>query len=263
MTGANKTVLITGSNRGIGLEFVRQYSDASFNVIATCRRPTEAENLQRLSKERENISIQSLDITNEKSINALHSMLENKSIDILINNAAFLGPPESQKFGEIDYEIFKRSFEVNAIGPIRITEKLIENVRKGTDKKVIFMGSAAGSISTITPPVTLYSYRSSKAALHLAVHNLFHQLKEENILVSLINPGLVDTRGFLDLNLDEPIPKKFASMVPKTFFQMLRDGRYKMITTHESVEKMIRYIDDLSVESESFFVNNDGTPMPW
>jgi len=74
MTGANKTVLITGSNRGIGLEFVRQYSDASFNVIATCRRPTEAENLQRLSKERENISIQSLDITNEKSINALHSM---------------------------------------------------------------------------------------------------------------------------------------------------------------------------------------------
>ncbi len=263
MTGANKTVLITGSNRGIGLEFVRQYSDASFNVIATCRRPTEAENLQRLSKERENISIQSLDITNEKSINALHSMLENKSIDILINNAAFLGPPESQKFGEIDYEIFKRSFEVNAIGPIRITEKLIENVRKGTDKKVIFMGSAAGSISTITPPVTLYSYRSSKAALHLAVHNLFHQLKEENILVSLINPGLVDTRGFLDLNLDEPIPKKFMSMVPKTFFQMLRDGRYKMITTHESVEKMIRYIDDLSVESESFFVNNDGTPMPW
>tara|TARA_B100000401_G_scaffold415876_1_gene337786 strand:+ start:492 stop:1283 length:792 start_codon:yes stop_codon:yes gene_type:complete len=263
MTGANKTVLITGSNRGIGLEFVRQYSDASFNVIATCRRPTEAENLQRLSKERENISIQSLDITNEKSINALHSMLENKSIDILINNAAFLGPPESQKFGEIDYEIFKRSFEVNAIGPIRITEKLIENVRKGTDKKVIFMGSAAGSISTITPPVTLYSYRSSKAALHLAVHNLFHQLKEENILVSLINPGLVDTRGFLDLNLDEPIPKKFTSMVPKTFFQMLRDGRYKMITTHESVGKMIRYIDDLSLESESFFVNNDGTPMPW
>ena len=263
MTGANKTVLITGSNRGIGLEFVRQYSDASFNVIATCRRPTEAENLQRLSKERENISIQSLDITNEKSINALHLMLENKSIDILINNAAFLGPPESQKFGKIDYEIFKRSFEVNAIGPIRITEKLIENVRKGTDKKVIFMGSAAGSISTITPPVTLYSYRSSKAALHLAVHNLFHQLKEENILVSLINPGLVDTRGFLDLNLDEPIPKKFTSMVPKTFFQMLRDGRYKMITTHESVEKMIRYIDDLSVESESFFVNNDGTPMPW
>lgn len=263
MTGVNKTVLITGSNRGIGLEFVRQYSDASFNVIATCRRPTEAENLQRLSKERENISIQSLDITNEKSINALHSMLENKSIDILINNAAFLGPPESQKFGEIDYEIFKRSFEVNAIGPIRITEKLIENVRKGTDKKVIFMGSAAGSISTITPPVTLYSYRSSKAALHLAVHNLFHQLKEEKILVSLINPGLVDTRGFLDLNLDEPIPKKFTSMVPKTFFQMLRDGRYKMITTHESVEKMIRYIDDLSLESESFFVNNDGTPMPW
>ena len=79
----------------------------------------------------------------KKSINALYSRLNNKPIDILINNAAYLGPPERQKFGEIDYEIFKRSFEVNAIGPIRITEKLIENVRKGTDKKVIFMGSAA------------------------------------------------------------------------------------------------------------------------
>ena len=263
MTGVNKTVLITGSNRGIGLEFVRQYSHARFNVIATCRNPSKAEDLQLLSKERENISIQSLDITNEKSINALYLRLENKPIDILINNAAFLGSPESQRFGEIDYEIFKRSFEVNTIGPIRITEKLIKNIHRGSDKKVIFMGSAAGSISTIAPPVTLYSYRSSKAALHLAVHNLFHQLKEENILVSLINPGLVDTRGFLDLNLEEPIPKKFTAMVPETFFQMLRDGRYKMITTHESVKNMINYIDDLSVESESFFVNNDGTPMPW
>ena len=188
MTDLKKTVLITGSNRGIGLEFVKQYSLANLDVIATCRNPGEAEDLQLLSKERGNISIQSLDITNEKSINALHSRLNNKPIDILINNAAYLGPPERQKFGEIDYEIFKRSFEVNAIGPIRITEKLIENVRKGTDKKVIFMGSAAGSISTISPPVTLYSYRSSKAALHLAVHNLFHQLTEDSILVSLINP---------------------------------------------------------------------------
>ena len=85
MTDLKKTVLITGSNRGIGLEFVKQYSLASFDVIATCRNPGEAENLQLLSKERENISIQSLDITNEKSINALHSRLNNKSIDISVS----------------------------------------------------------------------------------------------------------------------------------------------------------------------------------
>ncbi|SVA91956.1 uncharacterized protein METZ01_LOCUS144810, partial [marine metagenome] len=102
--------------------------------------------------------------------------LDNHPIDILINNAAYLGPPEPQKFGAIDYEIYTKSFEVNAIGPIRITEKLIANVRAGKMKKIIFLGSAAGSIAQIAPPVNLYSYRSSKAALHLAVHNLYHEL---------------------------------------------------------------------------------------
>jgi len=134
----------------------------------------------------------------------------------LINNAAYLGPPGPQKFGQIDYKMFTKSIEVNAIGPIRVTEKLIENIRLGNMKKIVFLGSAAGSNGQIAPPVTLYSYRTSKAALHLAAHNLFHELKSENIMVSLINPGLVDTRGFLDLKLGDPIPEHLTKIVPIT-----------------------------------------------
>ena len=128
------TVLITGSNRGIGLEFVKQYSQSDCNVIATCRNPSKADDLNELAKTNSNINVLAADITQEESINNLSAELNNEPIDILINNAAYLGPPDPQKFGDIDYEMFTRSFEVNAIGPIRITEKLIDNVRSSDTK---------------------------------------------------------------------------------------------------------------------------------
>ena len=263
MSQDQDTILITGSNRGIGLEFVKQYIKQNWNVIATCRKPNEADELQSLEKSNENISILSADITQQESIDNLSSELDNHPIDILINNAAYLGPPEPQKFGAIDYEIYTKSFEVNAIGPIRITEKLIANVRAGKMKKIIFLGSAAGSIAQIAPPVNLYSYRSSKAALHLAVHNLYHELASENIMVSLINPGLVDTRGFLDLKPDDPIPEELTKMVPETLIRMIQEGKIPMITTYESVTQMMNYIDALATDTKPLFVNCDGTPMPW
>jgi len=257
------TILITGSNRGIGFEFVKQYVKQNWKVIATCRQPNEADELKSLEKLNENLRVLSADITQQESINNLSQELDNQPIDILINNAAYLGPPDPQKFGDIDYKMFTKSFEVNAIGPIRITEKLIQNVRAGETKKIIFLGSAAGSIAQITPPVTLYSYRSSKAALHLAVHNLYHELATENIMVSLINPGLVDTRGFLDLKPDDPIPEELTKMVPEILIRMIQEGKIPMITTYESVIQMMNYIDDLTTDTKPLFVNCDGTPMPW
>lgn len=257
------TILITGSNRGIGLEFVKQYIKHNWTVIATCRKPSEADELQSLAKLNDNISVLSADITQQESIDSLSRELDNQPIDILINNAAYLGPPDPQKFGDIDYGLFTKSFEVNAIGPIRITEKLIDNVRAGEMKKIIFLGSAAGSIAQISPPVTLYSYRSSKAALHLAVHNLYHELATEDIMVSLINPGLVDTRGFLDLQPNDPIPEELTKMVPEPLIRMIQEGKIPMITTYESVTQMMSYIDALTAETKPLFVNCDGTPMPW
>ena len=130
-------------------------------------------------------------------------------------------------------------------------------------KKIIFLGSAAGSIAQIAPPITLYAYRASKAALHLSVNNLYHELKPEKIMVSLINPGLVDTRGFLDLQPGDPIPERLSKIVPIELIKMIQEGKIPMITTLESVTKMIHYIDRLTIDSQPLFVNCDGTPMPW
>ncbi len=257
------TVLVTGSNRGIGFEFIKQYTERGCNVIATCRNPDGAEMLKEISKQRSNLRIMSADITDTESIDQLSSQLDGEPIDILINNAAYLGPPNPQKFGQMDYEMFTKSFEVNAIGPIRITERLIENIRSGETKKIIFLGSAAGSIAQITPPITLYSYRASKAALHLAVNNLYHEMLSEDVIVSLINPGLVDTRGFLELKPDDPIPEELTKMVPETLIRMIQEGKIPMVTTYESVSKMMSYIDQLTIDAEPLFVNSDGSPMPW
>ena len=257
------TIFITGSNRGIGLEFVKQYSLDNWDVIATCRDTSQAKELIELSEHNNNLSLMDLDITKKESVEEVANKLNGKPIDILINNAAYLGPPETQKFGQIDYSMFTESFEVNAIGPIRITEKLINNVRESDMKKIIFLGSGAGSIAQIAPPVTLYSYRASKAALHLAVNNLYHELQSENIIVSLINPGMVDTRGFLDLKLGDPIPEHLTKMVPITLIKMIQEGKIPMITSLESVQNMMEYIDQLSIDTKPLFVNCDGTPMPW
>ena len=257
------TIFITGSNRGIGLEFTKQYVLQNWDVIATCRNTNQADELNELSEKYKNLSLLDLDITNKDSVDEVANTLDGQPIDLLINNAAYLGPPDPQKFGDIDYEMFTKSFEVNAIGPIRVTEKLINNVRSSNTKKIIFLGSAAGSIAQIAPPVTLYSYRSSKAALHLAVHNLYHELANENIIVSLINPGLVDTRGFLDLKPDDPIPEELTKMVPEILIRMIQEGKIPMITTYESVTQMMSYINDLTTDTKPLFVNCDGTPMPW
>ena len=263
MSSETNTVLITGCNRGIGLEFVKQYLLLNWKVIATCRNPEQANDLIDLSIDYPDLLLRPLDITKESSVNALAGEIGDLPIDMLINNAAYLGPPSPQKFGQIDYPMFTKSLEVNAIGPIRVTERLIKNIRLGNMKKIVFLGSAAGSIAQIAPPITLYSYRASKAALHLSVNNLYHELKSEKIIVSLINPGLVDTRGFLDLQQDEPIPEHLSKIVPVELIKMIQEGTIPMITTLESVTQMTHYIDKLTLDSQPLFVNCDGTPMPW
>ena len=99
--------------------------------------------------------------------------------------------------------------------------------------------------------------------MHLSVNNLYHELKPKKIIVSLINPGLVDTRGFLDLQQGEPIPEHLSKIVPVELIKMIQEGKIPMITTLKSVSEMMRYIDNLALDSQPLFVNCDGTPMPW
>jgi len=251
-------VLITGTNRGIGLEFVRQYAAAGWEVIATCRNPDKAEGLQAIAAEYPQVVIERLDVTDAAGINALAIKYAEQPLDLLINNAALLGSRAAQSFAAQDYELALKQYEVNALGPLRVTQAFIGNVRQAGPGKVIILGSAAGSNGYLRPPADFYSYRASKAALHFLAHNLALEFAAENIMVGLINPGLVDTRGLMKLGPNDPVPEDYAQIV-----RLIRSGVITLITPEESVTKMRNLITKLGPEQSGIFINYDGKTMPW
>jgi NAD(P)-dependent dehydrogenase (short-subunit alcohol dehydrogenase family) len=252
------TVLITGSNRGIGLEFVRQYSAANWKVIATCRNPAGANDLNALAAESPQISVEQLDVTDPVSISVLAEKYAGQPLQLLINNAALLGPRNDQAFEQQDYDLAVRQYEVNALGPLRVTQAFIDNVRAGGPGKVIVLGSAAGSNGYLRPPADFYSYRASKAANHFLTHNLSLELADEKIIVSLINPGLVDTRGLSKIGPDDPVPEDYVQIV-----KLIRAGVIQLTPPEESVAAMVLLIDGLTMEQSGKFLNFDGKEMPW
>ncbi|MFQ5634613.1 MAG: SDR family oxidoreductase, partial [Gammaproteobacteria bacterium] len=252
------TVLITGSNRGIGLEFARQYAARGWTVIATCRSPERAIDLQDIAAEYPNVVVEAMDLTDHAQIDALAEHYSGRPIDVLLNNAALLGERAGQAFGDIDYALLRQILEVNTIGTLKVTEAFTPHVVAGTGKKIVTLGSAAGSIGMISPPPDFYAYRSSKAALHLLMKNVALQLADQGVLVGLINPGLVDTRGFAELGPDDPVPEDYRQVVA-----LIRSGALTLSTPEESVTRMLALIDDLSPRQSGSFLNADGQALPW
>ena len=253
------TILITGANRGIGLEFVRQYADAGWQIIATCRDPAVAGELRSLAQAHTNIRIETLDLASPASIDELAGRLGTRlALDVLLNNAALLGPGGPQILGAWQADAFLEAYRANAVGPALLTQALLPLVEAGSQKKIIFLGSAAGSIGLLQPPANLYAYRSSKAALHLIARNLALDLKARSLIVGLINPGLVDTRGLLDLAADDPGPPDLQHLV-----KLVRAGMIPLIRSAPSVTGMRALIEGWTLERSGQFLNYDGQPLPW
>lgn len=252
------TVLITGSNRGIGLEFARQYAAAGWQVLATCRKPDQADNLQAIAAEFPNLLVRQLDVTDPESIKRLADAMQDQPVHVLLNNAALLGPRDSQFFGQQDFALAASQYEVNVLGPVRVAEAFIDNVRAAGPGKIVTLGSAAGSNGYLRPPADFHSYRASKAALHFWMHNLSLQLADEGIIVGLINPGLVDTRGLADIGPDDPVPEDFVQIV-----KLIRAGAIELTTPEDSVKAMVALIDSMTPEQSGAFLNANGEPMPW
>ncbi len=255
---ATGTVLITGSNRGIGLEFVRQFARTHWRVIASCRSPEKADALQALSREYPKLTVEALDLTDAAKLAELDRRYSDTPIDVLINNAAYLGDMAAQRFGQLDYGVFADALAVNVIGTLRVSETFMDQVQRSRQRKIIVIGSAAGSNGLLGPGEALYAYRASKAALHFAANEMAMDLAGRGITVGLINPGLVDTKGVLDLKPGDPVPEVFKPLMP-----LIESGQLPLIRPAESVAGMIELIGNLNAEQAGKFLNYDGTELPW
>jgi NAD(P)-dependent dehydrogenase (short-subunit alcohol dehydrogenase family) len=228
------SVFITGSNRGIGLEYARQYAVDGYRVYATCRHPAEAHALTKLSEEFPALIVHRLDVTNPEDIRAIAWEMERKPIDILISNAAIYLEKGLPEFGCLRYEDWRRTFEVNTIGGVRVVEALIENVGMSDKRLIVAMSSHMGSIADIQSPGSYY-YRSSKAALNAAMQGLSAALKPRGIGVLILHPGGVKTR------MGPPFG----------------------ISAEESVRAMRRIISRFKLADSGRFLRYDGTELPW
>jgi len=239
------TVLITGSNRGIGFAFVKHYSKDGWNVIATCRNPNQAEDLKTLSNNFSNIFIEEMDVTDLEEITHLAQKYKNIPIDILINNAGILGNLTKQSFGELDYELFQQVMAVNTFGPIKVAEIFAENVAISNQKKIVSMTSGLGSMAIMGNSERFYFYRMSKSALNMGVLALNASLKSKGVIAALISPGMVDTK-------------------------LLDESGYRgnnKVSPEESVAGLVKVIDSISLETMKKTrgkpTNFDEMILPW
>jgi len=197
--GYTPAVFITGANRGLGLEFTRQYAAMGWTVIATARNPDGADDLQALAAEHPGLRIEQLDVTDFEQIDALAEKYKEQPLDVLLNNAGISGSPSpKQLFQRLDYSLFDDYMHVNALGPLKISEAFLPHVRAGRLKRIATVSSLGGSFAARDrmAPGTMF-YRASKSALNMLMINVAEGVKKYDITVVLLNPGLVDTQGVL------------------------------------------------------------------
>ncbi len=219
------TYLITGSNRGIGLEFCKQIIERGDEVIATCREASS--DLRNLGVRIE----EDIDISSENSINNLKQALSGVELDCLIHNA---GIYEFNSIDNFDHESIIRQFVVNALSPLSMTRSLKGLLKKYS--KIVFITSRMGSIADNSSGSS-YGYRMSKVALSMAAKSLSRDLLKEDIYVAILHPGLVSTRmtGFT------------------------KNG----ISTEESVNGLLKRIDSLNKNNTGTFWHTNGEILPW
>lgn len=179
------TVLITGANRGIGLALARRFHQQGFSVIGTARKPEEALELKGLG-----VEVHQLDITNPVSVDFLKSQLDGRRLDILVNNAG-IGGHSTSELKDLDIERLKNTFDVNALGALRVIQALMPNMKMGSRRVVASMSSRMGSIAQNTGGAI--GYRASKSALNSINKSLSNEFSEQDFVFVVLHPGWVRT----------------------------------------------------------------------
>jgi NAD(P)-dependent dehydrogenase (short-subunit alcohol dehydrogenase family) len=229
------TVFVTGANRGLGLEFARQYAADGWQVFAACRAPDGATDLQKLAAESGGrIRVIEMNVTDTASVRAAAAALKGEAIDLLLNNAGVGGPP-GQQLGNLDYAAWARVLDINSLGPMRVVEAFLENIARSGLKQVVTITSGMGSIEDNSSGGR-YAYRSSKAAVNMVMKSLSVDLAPRGITCVVMNPGWVRT----DMG-----------------------GSGGKLSPAESIKAMRSVIAALKPEDSGKFLNYTGKPYPW
>jgi NAD(P)-dependent dehydrogenase (short-subunit alcohol dehydrogenase family) len=234
------TILITGSNRGLGLEFARQYAALDWNVIATCRDPDSAKELQQLASQHDQVTIERLDVTSDDQVAELAKFYSDQPIDVLLNNAGIYGTLTQQTLGSFNYEELKQVFDVNTIGSLRVSQAFLDNVLASEQKKIISLGGGMGTQSIGRLFGGHYFIKMSKAAHLMAMGVMQTDLKDTDIMIVMISPGRVDT-------------------------QLMRDSGWtgSSISAQESAGLVITRIAELEPEMNGRLILFNGKIIPW
>jgi NAD(P)-dependent dehydrogenase (short-subunit alcohol dehydrogenase family) len=228
------STLITGANRGLGLEFTRQYLADGWRVYAACRDPASASELCRLTEGSDKLRLLAMDVTDQASINAAVVELDDQAIDLLLNNAGIIGP-RGQTIGNIDYEAWAEVFAVNTMGPMRVSEAFVEHVARSDRKLIVTLTSGVGSLADNTSGGSIV-YRSSKAAVNMVMRSLAIDLAPRGITCVVVNPGWVRTE---------------------------MGGPNATLEPSESISRLRRLIATLGPEQSGKFFNHTGHEYPW
>jgi NAD(P)-dependent dehydrogenase (short-subunit alcohol dehydrogenase family) len=236
------TILITGASRGLGLELVRQYADEGARVIATCREPGRASDLQALaSGSGGRVQVEALDVVDHGQVDALASRLADEAIDLLINNAGDIGPRDpdrtrlhEQQLGTLNFAEWRRVLEVNMLAPAKVAEAFVEPVARSRQKKMVFVSSTTGS--NVEGRYATFAYCSSKAGLNKIVTMLAIALKERGIVCAAVCPGYVRTK---------------------------LGGDQALLGVEESITGLKRVVDGLTLADTGTFTRYNGDRIPW
>jgi len=192
------TVLITGANRGLGLEFTRQYAEQGWNVIASCRQPDGAQALRALAAANGRVAVERLDVTSDEQVQALAEKYRAQPVDVLLNNAGIYGTLATQTLGNFDYEELKQVLDVNTIGSLRVAEAFRDNVIASKQKKIISLGGGMGTQKIGSLFGGHYFIKMSKAAHLMAMGVMQKDLGKTGVIITMISPGRVDTQLMRD-----------------------------------------------------------------
>jgi NAD(P)-dependent dehydrogenase (short-subunit alcohol dehydrogenase family) len=228
-----RTILISGANRGLGLEFARQYLAGGDKVIAGVRDLARAVALHALPGQGR-LEVHALDVADAASVEAFRGAVGGQPIDILIANAGVYGGDRQDRLGDIDFDAWTRAFAVNTLGAVRLADAFVDNVAKGRDRKMVAVSSLMGSTADSSGGAIIY--RSSKAALNNAWRNLALQLRDRGIACFSVHPGWVKT----DMG-----------------------GAQAPLTPEQAISSLRAHIDQWSLADSGRFLGWDGRELPW